>query len=551
MPITLNFTKDNVEKFKSAFGRVPDLEDLHGQLRSLTRFGERVELNIDQHVRKPRFLEAVYEVAQGLSDRSIMTQVSGLRSFRDAPATEKLGRRLQGLEVGIISFMMEGFIDGWLYEKTAAGKMVPWLVTRCEFHAGRDAEERDSVELYMRARSPKAGHGSSDVSANHRSFDYADVSGKTIPEILAAVQLFHETTELKAAYDRDLEAFFEIQPADGQQFLAWGSMGPLGGSWWWRSERSARAITAENPIRVVNDESAIERAHTGLQQREGLLWQRQGIEKELEVPYHPFILFFSLDDHAQYWIHSTDVRPYPYDKSIRDKLILPQDHRDLIDLLTSDDGGVSDIVVGKGLGTSILCLGPPGTGKTLTAEVYSEIVEKPLYSVHSGQLGTDGDHVEKNLREVFARAARWGAILLIDEADVYVRERDNDTEHNAIVASFLRTMEYYRGLMFMTSNRTDDVDDAIKSRAAAIIKYEAPKGEVAERIWMIHLRATGLSDSLASGRISMAELVEKFPKATGRDIRNILALAARVVRGTDRKLDMELVRQCAMFKGVI
>lgn len=42
-----------------------------------------------------------------------------------------------------------------------------------------------------------------------------------------------------------------------------------------------------------------------------------------------------------------------------------------------------------------------------------------------------------------------------------------------------------------------------------------------------------------------------FPKATGRDIRNILALAARVVRGTDRELDLDLLRQCAMFKGVI
>src|SRR3546814_2642760 len=52
----------------------------------------------------------------------------------------------------------------------------------------------------------------------------------------------------------------------------------------------------------------------------------------------------------------------------------------------------------------------------------------------------------------------------LDEADVYIRCRDNDLEHNAIVAEFLRTLEYFNGLLFMTTNRINDVDDAILSR---------------------------------------------------------------------------------------
>ena len=107
------------------------------------------------------------------------------------------------------------------------------------------------------------------------------------------------------------------------------------------------------------------------------------------------------------WIHVDNLTDYQYDSSLREKLILPEEHRDLIDILTQDmDILMDDIVAGKSGGTTILCKGAPGLGKTLTAEVYSEVVGRPLYRVHSGQLGVSSENVEKNLEKVLKRAQR-------------------------------------------------------------------------------------------------------------------------------------------------
>jgi SpoVK/Ycf46/Vps4 family AAA+-type ATPase len=227
--------------------------------------------------------------------------------------------------------------------------------------------------------------------------------------------------------------------------------------------------------------------------------------------------------------------------------VLPQDHRDLIDILTADMGVLlEDIVEGKSGGTTILCKGAPGLGKTLTAEVYAEVVGKPLYRVHSGQLGISAESVEANLSTILRRAARWGAILLLDEADVYIRQRDNDLQHNAIVAEFLRTLEYFSGLLFMTTNRTDDIDDAIVSRCIAIIKYEMPSREDMVRLWKT--LSTQFQVELSDEMIKT--LTNRFPETSGRDIKELLKLTAKFCRSKDIPYSEDAFRQCAMFRGI-
>lgn len=189
--------------------------------------------------------------------------------------------------------------------------------------------------------------------------------------------------------------------------------------------------------------------------------------------------------------------------------------------------------------------GAAGLGKTLTAEVYSEVVGKPLYRVHSGQLGTSAVSVEAALSDILRRAARWDAILLLDEADVYIRRRDNDLQHNAIVAEFLRTLEYFDGLLFMTTNRVDDVDDAILSRCIAVIRYETPSREDAVKLWksLSSQFQVELSDDL------IEKLVRDFPNSSGRDIKELLKLTSRLCISTESPVTLEAFHQCAVFRG--
>ncbi len=227
--------------------------------------------------------------------------------------------------------------------------------------------------------------------------------------------------------------------------------------------------------------------------------------------------------------------------------MLPQAHRDLIDILTADRNFlVQDVVPGKSGGTTILCKGAPGLGKTLTAEVYAEVVGKPLYRVHSGQLGVTASSVEASLTAILQRAARWDCVLLLDEADVYIRRRDNDLQHNAIVAEFLRTLEYFSGLLFMTTNRVGDIDEAILSRCIAIIDYQAPGPADAQRLWSTLASQLGIE---LTPELS-GQLVADYAGASGRDIKELLKLTSKYCRRRGEPLSAAAFAQCAVFRGL-
>lgn len=79
----------------------------------------------------------------------------------------------------------------------------------------------------------------------------------------------------------------------------------------------------------------------------------------------------------------------------------------------------------------------------MTAEATAETLKKPLYSVNTGELGTKAEILEEKLKEILEICYAWDAILLLDEADIYLEQRsDNDVKRNAMVGIFLRLLEY-------------------------------------------------------------------------------------------------------------
>ncbi len=80
--------------------------------------------------------------------------------------------------------------------------------------------------------------------------------------------------------------------------------------------------------------------------------------------------------------------------------------------------------------------GPPGVGKTLTAESVAEAMQAPLYTMSAGEMGTQPNTVEKRLSDILQMATMWGAILLIDEADIFMEQRSaNELTRNELVSS--------------------------------------------------------------------------------------------------------------------
>ncbi|KAL1855202.1 hypothetical protein Daus18300_011203 [Diaporthe australafricana] len=181
-------------------------------------------------------------------------------------------------------------------------------------------------------------------------------------------------------------------------------------------------------------------------------------------------------------------------QSAFDQLVLPEGHKTIVLSLISQhyrnrDAGrssfeQSDIVRGKGKGLILLLHGAPGVGKTSTAEGIAELFKKPLFTITCGDLGSTAREVEEALDLNFNLANRWGCILLLDEADVFLASRTaTDFERNGLVAGkfyqeqlqpiefFLRVLEYYAGILFLTTNRVGVIDEAFRSRIHISLYY--------------------------------------------------------------------------------
>lgn len=234
----------------------------------------------------------------------------------------------------------------------------------------------------------------------------------------------------------------------------------------------------------------------------------------------------------------------------------------------NDDMIFNDIVEGKGEGTLFLLFGPPGVGKTLTAEAMAESLHLPLYSVSMGELGTSADVLEERLGGVLALCAQWGALVLLDEAEILLERRSKgDVVRNAMVCVMLRLLEFFHGILFLTCNRVTALDPAVQSRVTCALRYQSLDAVARETVWRellglrfdfsspdkkIRLRASSQGSSNGSHncaqsgeRVASAELDCAALAAhdlNGREIKNALRLAIALARREQVPLAMRHLR---------
>lgn len=105
-------------------------------------------------------------------------------------------------------------------------------------------------------------------------------------------------------------------------------------------------------------------------------------------------------------------------------------------------------------------------------------------------------------------------------------------------------LEYHAGVLFLTTNRGDLVDDAILSRCAARIPYDIPSSEDQKRIWAILAAANDLWLPLAV----IDQIVAAYPNLSGRDIKNLLKLAALRASETEGEIGLAEIEAVRIFK---
>ena len=537
-------------------------------LKKQLRFGNRVEVPFgrlsDEEV---AFLHNLYMNA-GPGMKASADRIFTLKSALGGEG-ERFGQDdLESLVPALARYLAQDAVRGWLFTVNLSGRTLPYVVSRLDY-IPESGEETGKVLIEL-----KANAKGTIASAGIR-ITASDIADRTIGDILAEKGFLKETPSLVAAYDEMEARYFEWRARYGEQFSGRGTgfyaedPAATHRSTDWSRKDVVVLSTGGGMARLVNDEGILgSRALIldatgdilGPYLRKAAKSDRYAAEEEAEssrsempeglftrLPVHPYLFMFHLDLHHYLWVHVDDVSPYEYRPDLKEKLILPPEHTDLIDILTAEmDVLMDDIVAGKSGGTTVLCAGPPGVGKTLTAEVYSEIIRRPLYRVHSGQLGLNVSAMEAALKDVLTRAQRWGAVMLIDEADVYIKRRDDDIAMNAVVGVFLRVLEYFNGLLFLTTNRVDDIDEAIVSRCIAMIRFSPPRGDAQRKIWEVMMDQF----SLESDARLLNELVEMFPNATGRDIKGLAKLVAKFCSQRNIRPAPEVFRRCSVFRGM-
>lgn len=215
-----------------------------------------------------------------------------------------------------------------------------------------------------------------------------------------------------------------------------------------------------NRIPIVEDEDSVD-GFPGYDDPDGMplggrfaeedAASRVPLTDEQKLICSPLLRGYSMKNKAWFNFFVSCVHDIEWQTDAFDRLVLPKNEKELILGSTQSQrknrGTFDDVIKGKGRGMIILLCGPPGVGKTLTAESIAEVMKVPLYLMSAGDIGFESRQLEKTLQDIFEMCSRWNAVLLLDEADVFLEQRSmHDLQRNKLVSIFLRVLEYYEGM---------------------------------------------------------------------------------------------------------
>ncbi|MGY3051884.1 hypothetical protein ACVWYG_000071 [Pedobacter sp. UYEF25] len=178
-------------------------------------------------------------------------------------------------------------------------------------------------------------------------------------------------------------------------------------------------------------------------------------------------------------------------------------------------------------GYKVLFHGPPGTGKTFTAALFGKLAGLDVYRVDlSMVISKYIGETEKNLEKVFSKAEHKNWILFFDEADALFGKRTSisdahDKYANQEIAYLLQRLEDYNGLVILSSNMRNNVDEAFGRRLQSIVHFPVPKGKERSLLW----RNTFSKHTALEHGFDLDQLANRYELAGG-SILNVVQYAS-------------------------
>ncbi|KAL4972986.1 hypothetical protein BDW66DRAFT_154257 [Aspergillus desertorum] len=101
-------------------------------------------------------------------------------------------------------------------------------------------------------------------------------------------------------------------------------------------------------------------------------------------------------------------------------------------------------------------------------------------TIEESKIATIAEKAEKILDSFCKLAHRWRCVLLLDEADVFLAKRERgDIARNI----FLRVLEYFPGVIILTTNHVGEFDEAFRSRIHVCLYYPKLEKRETKEIW--------------------------------------------------------------------
>ena len=200
---------------------------------------------------------------------------------------------------------------------------------------------------------------------------------------------------------------------------------------------------------------------------------------------------------------------------------------------------VREIVGGNSMkGYRILLYGPSGTGKTLTMALLGKEAGKPLYRINiSNIVDKYVGETSKKLEALFLQAENKDWVLFFDEADALFGKRTStssaqDRYANQEVSYLLYKFEEYEGMIFLSTNKGVDLDEAFSRRFDSQVRFSEPDEYTRRLLWDHLFVKQGLFD--LDPRIKINELAERV-QVTGAWIEKFRNYCVLQMLGTGQK----------------
>lgn len=189
----------------------------------------------------------------------------------------------------------------------------------------------------------------------------------------------------------------------------------------------------------------------------------------------------------------------------------------------------------------------------------------------AGELGTLPKYLETELQKILDICHSWGAILLLDEADVFLEKRSMlDIHRNALVSIFLRQLEYFQGILFLTTNRVEvsltiyslgtgggnkgtglladgklqTFDEAFQSRIHIALRYDGLDAKAKKAIFKMFIERVKAHGQLAVEAFTDEDFTQLAKHdLNGREIKNTIGSAQDLALSKAEAFSMRHIQQ--------